>query len=350
MEREGERPAAVILGGEGVERELGLAEHRAQGPAFERGLEAGPRAHGLVRRGAHDEAGRSRRLAPDLEAEREVAADCDPGRLAGEHEAAASGVVSAVVDGGSTPAPTGSAPSTRTAADVNTTTGKPASKRPPEHAQPDREPAEAARLVERQRGRVVELRVDERRSTAAGATHRASAMSVRAKPRHGVGVDGDALRYLLRPDRPVTAYAVIGSLAPGATRKRATGRGASASTSLSWSRRQSPSKAVAPRSRIAGGRDGGRAGRSRRRRQLVEVVGEQVETLSHGEPGVDERRRVRLAERARHDRLVAASLHLSETALDHGRARRSIRPHREAGDVGVGAERPDTPSRPASGG
>ena len=37
------------------------AEHRAQVPAFERGLEAGPRAHGLVRRGAHDEAGRSRR-------------------------------------------------------------------------------------------------------------------------------------------------------------------------------------------------------------------------------------------------------------------------------------------------
>ncbi len=87
LEREGERPAAVLAGGEGVERELGLAEHGAQIPAFERSLEAGPRAHGLVRRGAHDEAGSSRRLTANLEAQREVAADRDPGRLAGEHQA-----------------------------------------------------------------------------------------------------------------------------------------------------------------------------------------------------------------------------------------------------------------------
>jgi hypothetical protein len=90
----------------------------------------------------------------------------------------------------------------------------------------------------------------------------------------------------------------------------------------------------------------GAARRPRRRRQLVEIVGEQMETLSDGEPGVDEGRRVGLAERVRHDRLVAARLRLSETALDHGRARGSIRPHREAGDVGVGAERSDT--RPAA--
>ena len=87
LKREGERPAAVLAGGEGVERELGLAQHRAQVPAFERGLEAGPRAHGLVCRGAHDEAGGRRRLAANLEAQREVAADRDPGRLTGEHEA-----------------------------------------------------------------------------------------------------------------------------------------------------------------------------------------------------------------------------------------------------------------------
>ena len=54
LEREGERPAAALGGGEEVEREIGLAEHRAQVPAFERGLEAGPRAHGFVRGGAHD--------------------------------------------------------------------------------------------------------------------------------------------------------------------------------------------------------------------------------------------------------------------------------------------------------
>src|SRR5439155_3864782 len=87
LEREVERPAAVIAGGEEVERELGLAEHGAEVPAFDRGLEARPGAHGLVRGGADSEAGGARRLPPDPEAKREVPADGDPGRLAGEPEA-----------------------------------------------------------------------------------------------------------------------------------------------------------------------------------------------------------------------------------------------------------------------
>ena len=174
--------------------------------------------------------------------------------------------------------------------------GERASQRPAHHAEARRQLAEPARLVQRERRRVVALGVDERlrRRRGGAASAAPSRTIVRPKPsRRALGVDGEPLEV------PVLTGAAGHRVGEQAVRRpRPRGTGWTAWRRSRWSarrasRRQKPSKDRWSSSSTAA-RSPFRARRVLRRSAGAgrPSCGEQVQPLADREPGVEERERV----------------------------------------------------------